>query len=458
MAMRRFYSYALPVTNYAMKTVVAETVMLGREAFETLGDVDVIPDRQIGPEHLKDADALIIRSKTKVTPDLIKDSPVRFIGTATAGFEHIDFQWLEKQGISWTAAPGCNADSVGDYITAALLHLPVVLDGKTIGIIGVGQVGSRVARRAAALGLRVLLNDPPRAAREGNSGFQSLETLLAESDIVTLHVPLISEKPWPTVKMADCRFFEKMKPGSVFINAARGRVLDADALLHAKANGIVSHAILDVWDPEPNLRANVLAAADIGTPHIAGHSMEGKLNGTVQVYREACHFFEVAPAWDPTRLLPAVEAPELEIDSRGKSDNEVLAEAVAAVYDIKADQLSEADIPLFDKLRANYRVRREFKNTRIILSEDRNALDEKLITADKEPVQAQPAFHHLGVRQKNAYQLVSLNPLGAVAPPATRTHFIWIYFDPHKTALYGKCRIIRIKKWPVTSIIKISYL
>lgn len=368
-----------------MKTVVAETVMLGREAFETLGEVAVIPDRQIGPEHLTDADALVIRSKTKVTPDLIADSPVRFIGTATAGFEHIDFQTLKEKGISWIASPGCNADSVGDYITTALLNYHtfkgVIFEGKTIGIIGVGQVGSRVARRAAALGLRVLLNDPPRAEKEGDAGFQTLEKLLAESDIVTLHVPLETETQWPTLKMANRGFFEKMKPGSVFINASRGKVLDADALLQAKANDIVSYAILDVWDPEPQIRADVLAAADLGTPHIAGHSMEGKLNGTVQVYDAACRFFGKKPIWDPAPLLPPVKVPELTVDPHGKTDNGVLAEAVTAVYDIQVDQLSEADIPRFDELRANYRVRREFINTRVILTEPRPDLSARLIQA-----------------------------------------------------------------------------
>jgi len=364
-----------------MKTVVAETVLLGREAFETLGEVVVIPDRKIGPEHLKDADVLIIRSKTKVTPELLAGSSVRFVGTATAGFEHLSR--LASPGsvlpsVGWCAAPGCNADSVADYITAALLFLHtsrgVEVEGRTIGIIGAGQVGSRVAKRAEALGLRVLLNDPPRAAREGGQRFLCLEKLLAESDIVTLHVPLIQEKPWPTLKMADCRFFEKMKQGAVFINASRGKVLDSDALLHAKANGIVSHAVLDVWDPEPLIRADVLAAATIGTPHIAGHSFEGKLNGTVQVYHEACHFFETAPTWDPSPLLPAVEVPKLEMDSKGKSDLEVLAEAVAAVYDIGTDQLTTKDIERFDKLRSQYRVRREFKNTTVSLSENRPAL------------------------------------------------------------------------------------
>jgi erythronate-4-phosphate dehydrogenase len=365
-----------------MKTVVAETVLLGREAFATLGEVIVVPDRQIGPEHLKDADALIIRSKTKVVPELIAGSAVRFVGTATAGFEHIDFQSLEKHGIGWCAAPGCNADSVADYMTAALLTLHskhgVELEGKTIGIIGVGQVGSRVAKRAEALGLRVLLNDPPRAAREGEKGFQDLTDLLAKSDIITLHVPLIKEKPWPTLKMADCRFFEQMKHNAVFINSSRGKVLDADALLLAKASGIISHAVLDVWDPEPAIRADVLAAATIGTPHIAGHSFEGKLNGTIQVYREACNFFETAPVWNPVPLLPAVAVPNLKIDSCGKSDLEVLTETVAAVYDIGVDCLTGKDIARFDKLRSGYGVRREFKNTTIVLSEFRPGLNHRL--------------------------------------------------------------------------------
>ncbi len=358
-----------------MKTVVAETVLLGREAFKTLGEVVVIPDRQIGPEHLKDADSLVIRSKTKVTPQLLADSAVRFVGTATAGFEHMDFEYLESNKIGWCAAPGCNADSVADYMTSALLTLyakhGVELEGKIIGIIGAGQVGSRVARRAEALGLRVLLNDPPRAAREGGSGFQTLEKLLTDSDIVTLHVPLIKENPWPTLKMAGGSFFEQMKRGSVFINVSRGKMLDSDALLNAKRTGRVAYAVLDVWEPEPALRADVLTAATIGTPHIAGHSFEGKLNGTIQVYNEACRFFKTSPVWDPSPLLPAVVVPELKIDSRGKSDLDVLAEAVSSIYDVREDHLSVQDIERFDKMRANYRVRREFKNTTVSLSENR---------------------------------------------------------------------------------------
>ena len=374
-----------------MKTIVAETVMLGREAFETLGEVEVIPDREIGPQHLKNADALMIRSKTKASRDLLANSPVRFVGTATAGFEHIDFQWLENNNIQWIASPGCNAPSVADYILTALLFLHTTkglpLEGKTMGIIGVGQVGGRIAERAQALGLRILLNDPPRANQEGSEAFTSLETLLVESEIVTLHVPLITEAPWPTLKMANAAFFEKMKSGAVFINASRGKVLDADALLQAKAAGKISLTILDVWNPEPCIRTEILDLADIGTAHIAGHSLEGKLNGTVQIYEAACKFFDLQPTWDPAPLLPSLPLPQLNIDSCGKTDLAVLAEATRAVYDITHDDaaLRKATVPKekdraknFDFLRANYPVRREFFNTEVRLSEKRPELLKKL--------------------------------------------------------------------------------
>ena len=216
--------------------------------------------------------------------------------------------------------------------------------------------------------------------------FQELEQLLAESDIVTLHVPLITESPWPTLRMADDRFFEQLKPGAVLINASRGKVLDADALLRAKEKGTVAHAVLDVWDPEPCIRTDVLEIAEIGTAHIAGHSLEGKLNGTIQTYREACRFFNLEPVWDPAPRLPAAIIPELIIDSTGKTDQDVLAEAVK-VYDIAADDAALRDACVideeeraknFDALRADYGVRREFFNTTVRLSEARPELLLKL--------------------------------------------------------------------------------
>lgn len=364
-----------------MKIVVAETVFLGKEAFETLGETSVIPDRQIGPDHLNDADALIIRSKTAVTPNLLARSPVRFIGTATAGFEHLDTAFLDEQEIAWCAAPGCNADSVADYLVSALLCLHadhgVDLEARTLGVIGVGQVGSRVARRAEALGMTILLNDPPRAEREGEDAFTPLDDLLSQSDAVTLHVPLTKAGPFPTRHMADASFFQRMKPGALFINASRGAVVDSDALLRAMENNPIKQCVLDVWDPEPHLREDLLRSVTLGTPHIAGHSLEGKLNGTVQVYREACRFFGQQACWDPQPFLPPCSTPTLHLDVSGKSDLDLLWQAVSAVYDIRQDALTPEQIPLFDRLRATYRVRREFFNTRISLSAPRPDLSRK---------------------------------------------------------------------------------
>ena len=227
-----------------MKIVCAETVLLGEEAFTHAGKTEVIPDREITRDHLLDADALIVRSKTKVNSELLRNTPVKFVGTATAGTDHIDAQALNDKGLYWCGSPGCNANSVSEYLVAALLTLGrrhgFDLDDKTIGVIGCGNVGSLVVKKCHALGMNVLRNDPPLSAVSADPDFAPLENLLAESDFVSLHVPLIKHKPWPTEKMADYLFFEQLKPGAVFINAARGSVCDYDALLDAQAGGAVS--------------------------------------------------------------------------------------------------------------------------------------------------------------------------------------------------------------------------
>ena len=359
-----------------MKIVCAETVLLGGEAFSFAGETTVLPDREIVREDLLDADALVVRSKTRISRDLLEGTPVRFVGTATAGTDHIDAAAMEQLGIYWCASPGCNANSVSEYVVAALLALGrrhgLVLEGRTIGVVGCGQVGGRVAKKCEALGMRVLRNDPPLAAQTGDCAFQPLESVLAESDVVTLHVPFVEEGPWPTVRMADYRFFEQLRPGALFINAARGSVCDYDALLDARAGGAVSRMVLDVWDPEPAFRTDVLEMADIASPHIAGHSYEGKLNGTVACYNELCNFFEIPKQWDVAASLPPPEVPLAEADALGRDDDEVLHEVVRQVYDIETDdhlirQAAVADeiarARNFDAIRKGYRIRREFPNT-----------------------------------------------------------------------------------------------
>ncbi|MBN2683645.1 MAG: 4-phosphoerythronate dehydrogenase [Pontiellaceae bacterium] len=376
-----------------MKIVCAETVLLGKEAFSTLGEAVVIPDRSIERSDLLDADALIVRSKTKINRELLQGTPVKFIGTATAGNDHINAADLAALKMYWCASPGCNANSVSEYITAALLTLEqqnhFELEGKVIGIIGCGNVGSRTIKKCEALGLRVLRNDPPLAAASIDPDFLPLETVLAESDILTLHVPLIKEKPWPTEHMADYRFFEQLKSGAIFINAARGSVCDYDALLAARQNDIVSHMVIDVWSPEPAFRTDVLAAASLASPHIAGHSYEGKLNGTVACYNELCNFFEIEPCWNIAASLPAPTIPEIRIDCSGRTDNDVLYEIVQQVYDIRTDDqlIREAAVhneleraKNFDTLRKNYRMRREFMNTTVYADNAGKALKNKIYT------------------------------------------------------------------------------
>lgn len=359
-----------------MKIVCAKSVLFGREAFSTLGEVRVLPDRNITRADVVDADILAIRSKTEVTRALIDNASLRYVGTATAGYDHIDTEACRKAGIAWGAAPGCNANSVAEYMTAALLHLAVEkgcpLKGRTLAVIGVGQVGHRVVAKARALGLRVLQNDPPRAAVEHNFELRPLAEILPEADFVTLHVPLTDEGPWATRAMVNADFFGALRPGAVFFNASRGEVVNERALQKAMDEHRLSHVVLDVWDHEPVINFDLCNRVDLGTPHIAGYSYDGKLDGTLQIYREACRIMGAEPTWDPTPLLPPPAVPRVELDARARTDEQVLHELVRRVYDIAADDLAlrqpaEPDDAKrgarFDHLRATYPQRCEFHHT-----------------------------------------------------------------------------------------------
>lgn len=369
-----------------MKTVCCANMPFAREAFQTLGEVIAKDGRTITAADVRDADVLAIRSTTRVNAALLDGSSVRFVGSAVIGTDHLDIPYLEGRGIRWCGAAGCNAESVAEYITAALLRLAVrhrfALAGKTIGVIGVGNVGRLVVAKARALGLRVLQNDPPRQRAEGDAGFVPLDRILAESDIVTFHVPLTRTGADATVGMANAAFFSRLKRGCIYINAARGPVNETDALLDAMDRGIVAHAVIDCWEGEPSCRQDLLRRADLATPHIAGHSFEGKVMGTVMVYRETCRFLGVAPAWSHEPLMPPPPAPEVTVDAAGRSREQVLDEVVSAVYDIGGDDARLRSGPAgdagawaghFDRLRKDYPMRREFRFTRVTL---RNASPE----------------------------------------------------------------------------------
>jgi erythronate-4-phosphate dehydrogenase len=351
-----------------------------REAFASLGEVSAKDGRAITAADVRDADILAIRSTTKVNAALLDGSGVRFVGSAVIGTDHLDIPYLERRGIRWCGAAGCNAESVAEYITAALLRLAArhrfTLAGKTIGVIGVGNVGRLVVAKARALGLRVLQSDPPRQRAEGGTGFVPLDAVLAESDIVTLHVPLTRAGPDATVGMADAGFFARLKRGCIYINAARGPVNVTDALIAAMDAGTVSHAVVDCWEGEPACSQDLLRRADIATPHIAGHSFEGKVMGTVMVYREACRFLGVEQGWSHEPLMPPPPVPHVTVNAAGRSCEDVLHEVVGSVYDIGADDARlracqgadpKANAGHFDRLRRDYPMRREFRFTRVTL-------------------------------------------------------------------------------------------
>jgi erythronate-4-phosphate dehydrogenase len=374
-----------------MKIVCASSVLLGVEAFSTLGTVLTVPDEAISTNVLTDVDALIVRSKTTVDENLLKDTPVAFVGTATAGIDHMDVPYLEDRGIAWSCAAGSNACSVAEYAVAATLNMVLahglLLDELAIGIIGVGHVGREVSRKCTSMGLRVLLNDPPRTMVENDPALIPLDELLEEADIITLHVPLEDRGHFATRHLVDHRFFEKVRSGVLFVNASRGEVVDSDALLTALDSGTVRAAALDVWEHEPEIRLDVLDRVDLGTAHIAGHSHEGKLKGTLMLYEDACQFFEVPGTFNPAHHVPDLECPRIELDARGCLDQDVLWNAVRIAYDLQEDdrRLREGAVPdararggYFAGLRRNYGVRREFPAYEVSLKNGSAKQSEKL--------------------------------------------------------------------------------
>ncbi len=309
------------------------------------------------------AEALICRSTVKINESLLKNTQVKFVGTCTIGYDHVDLDYLRARGIGFASAPGCNANSVGEYIVAALLEHALArgytLAGKTLGIIGVGNVGKSVADKAKALGLRLLLNDPPRARLEGDSDFCELETLLPESDFISVHVPLIRSGTDKTLGLVDEEFFSRVKPGAVFINAARGRVVRTAAILEAYKSGIIGDYILDVYENEPEVLPAVVANAFIATQHIAGYSYDGKINGTSAVFESfARHFaLDVAIA---DRDINNIYQGEIVIPE-GYSGLKAINFAVQSCYQIFEDsQRLKAEPGYFRELRKNYRKRYEF--------------------------------------------------------------------------------------------------
>ena len=331
--------------------------------FEPFAEVRCLPPDRIDADAVRDADALIIRTRTRCAAPLLDGSRVSMIATATIGTDHIDPAYCAAHGIEWTGAPGCNAASVAQYMTSALLRISLRhkldLRGKTLGVVGCGNVGTKVAAAAAALGMNVLVNDPPRAEREGNTGFVPLERIQQDADFITLHVPLTHSGPHRTFRLADEDFFRKLRKQPFFFNTSRGDAADGNALKAAVITHLVSGAILDVWHDEPDIDDELLSLAELATPHIAGYSTDGKANGTSMAVRAVAKHFGIAPLLDffPSEI-PAPPTPVVTLDPASPHP---LADAVFASYDVAADDAALRAAPGdFEALRGSYRVRREF--------------------------------------------------------------------------------------------------
>lgn len=353
-----------------MNVICAGSVSLGREAFRDLGSLQLLQETDITRASLAAADAVITRSKTRLNAELLQGTPVRFAGTCTAGIDHADPPALAQLGIHFASAPGCNANAVSEYVVAALLeaHLKTgfTFAGATLGIVGCGEVGSRVAAKGQALGMTVLRNDPPKEAAGHPGPWTPLPELLRRADVLTLHVPLVEDGPWPTRSLIGPAEIAQLKRGSLLLNACRGEVTASPALLAARRAGHLSWLTLDVWDPEPNLPEDLLAVADLATPHIAGHSVEGKVNGTRQIREQLCEVFGIQSPWDPAPLMPPPEHPVLAFADLGSLEAS-LRSLVRRAYEIRVDDdaLRAGGPAAFNALRRQYRDRREFAAHRI---------------------------------------------------------------------------------------------
>ena len=349
-----------------LKIVADDKIPFLRGVLDPYVDIVYLQGSKITSADVSDADALLIRTSTRCNETLLCQSRVRLIVTASIGYDHIDTAYCEAKGIRWINAPGCNSSSVQQYITASLLVLAkekkLDLANTTLGIIGVGNVGSRVAKAGTALGMRVLLNDPPRAEKEGNVGFIPLDQLLKQSDIVTCHTPLTKEGPYPTYHLSSYDFFSRMKNGAVYINTSRGAVMDSSALKQAVQSKL-SACILDVWEEENNPDPELLKNAMISTPHIAGYSSDGKANGAATCVREFCRFFglDILSNWYPDTIPSPPMSTDICIDCDGKTEQQVFYEAITHTYPIWEDSQRMKQMSTgFEEQRGNYWIRREF--------------------------------------------------------------------------------------------------
>ena len=352
-----------------MKILADENIPFVVEAFSPLGEVETTPGRSITPERIRGADVLLVRTVTRVDDALLNGSSVQFVGSATSGFDHIDAECLKRRGVGFAGAAGANATSVAEYVVAAIAELAdrfaLQVSGLSLGIVGHGHVGKRVHSLASVLGIRCVVNDPPLARSTGDSQYRSLNEVL-DCDIVTLHVPLEHTGADPTHHLVNDSFLVQMKTSAILINTSRGGVIDEAALKPLLQECKLKACALDVWEGEPLPDPELIELAAIATPHIAGYSLDGRVEGTRRILEHACDYLGLETNWDPAPLLPAPVIPHVQVDP---VNGDAVLGAVREVYDIMAEDrnmrgLAGLDEPAraaaFDGFRRDYPPRREF--------------------------------------------------------------------------------------------------
>ncbi|MGK9049053.1 4-phosphoerythronate dehydrogenase PdxB [Stutzerimonas chloritidismutans] len=359
-----------------MHILADENIPLVDEFFAGFGEIRRMPGRSINRAALENVDVLLVRSVTRVDREMLEGSALRFVGTCTIGTDHLDLDYFEQTGIRWASAPGCNARGVVDYVLGSLLALSEVrgeaLARRRFGVVGAGEVGGRLLEVLRGLGWDVRVCDPPRQVREAGD-FVSLDEILAECDVISLHTPLTLGGDWPTFHLFDQARLSRLRPGTWLINASRGAVVDNAALRDLLLQRPDLEAVLDVWEGEPQVDVALAGLCRIATPHIAGYSLDGKLRGTAQIYAALCAARGVEPAIELAQLMPGPALTELAFASSAEPA-EMLATLCRAVYDPRRDDADFRRSLLgdeaqrragFDLLRKQYPPRREIDGLKV---------------------------------------------------------------------------------------------
>lgn len=356
-----------------------------RGVLDDVAEIIFLSPDQFTPQAIKEADALIVRTRTTCNEALLKNSKVKFIATATIGYDHIDTNYCEANNIRWVNAPGCNSSSVMQYVASVLLSLAerncLDLTKMTLGLVGVGNVGSKVEKLAKLIGMNVLLNDPPRKRKEGSNDFVDLQKLTESSDIITFHVPLNNSGEDKTYHLCDSEYLSKLN-NKIIVNTSRGEVIDTDALIKAIEKKNISNVVLDVWENEPYINIDLLNRVNIATPHIAGYSVEGKANGTAVCVNAIRNYFnlDLRINWYPTEIPPASNSQLIEVDCKNKTTQRILSEIILYTYSVlDDDKRLRSSVGTFENQRNEYPVRREFPFYSIKLINDTKEISDLIL-------------------------------------------------------------------------------